>query len=48
MLSPGCEERGLFECPAEKCISQDLVCDGNEDCSDGSDEERCAAGSKSA
>ena len=30
-----------FLCPGGKCIPQDKVCDGSEDCWDGADEENC-------
>ncbi|KAF2888913.1 hypothetical protein ILUMI_17259, partial [Ignelater luminosus] len=30
-----------YECKSGECIEEDKTCDGNDDCSDGSDEENC-------
>ena len=35
---------GQFSCNNGKYVSQDLVCDGMNDCDDGSDESRCGTG----
>ncbi|XP_078605134.1 vitellogenin receptor-like isoform X4 [Branchiostoma floridae x Branchiostoma japonicum] len=31
----------MFQCGDKSCLSQELVCDGNEDCQDSSDEHNC-------
>ncbi|KAM4635676.1 complement component C7-like [Polymixia lowei] len=38
-LETGCEER--FRCTSGQCISQSLVCNGDQDCEDGLDERGC-------
>ncbi|XP_008322854.1 complement component C7-like isoform X2 [Cynoglossus semilaevis] len=39
-LNTGCGER--FRCTTGQCISQSLVCNGDQDCEDGLDERNCA------
>nr|AXB74599.1 complement component 7 [Planiliza haematocheilus] len=39
-LETGCEDR--FRCASGQCISQSLVCNGDQDCEDGLDERHCA------
>ena len=34
------EDKGMFKCKNKKCIEQDLICNGNNDCGDGSDERK--------
>ena len=36
-----------YQCYDQSCISNDLVCDGNPDCSTGEDEQYCGSGSQS-
>ncbi|XP_053401382.1 uncharacterized protein LOC123549404 isoform X2 [Mercenaria mercenaria] len=36
-----CADRGMFECQNHQCISTDLICDGTNNCADGTDEYRC-------
>ena len=33
-----------YECDSGECIDDDRVCDGTEDCSNGSDEDNCSGG----
>ena len=35
-----CDEEKMFKCSNKKCIEQDLICNGNNDCGDGSDERK--------
>ncbi|GAA6067479.1 basement membrane-specific heparan sulfate proteoglycan core protein isoform X1 [Tachysurus ichikawai] len=38
---PGPCRADQFTCQNGQCVSQDYVCDGDTDCSDGSDEQKC-------
>ncbi|XP_067107258.1 complement component 7b isoform X2 [Osmerus mordax] len=40
-LADGCGER--FRCGSDQCVSPSLLCNGDQDCEDGSDERRCDA-----
>ncbi|TSL61242.1 Basement membrane-specific heparan sulfate proteoglycan core protein [Bagarius yarrelli] len=40
---PGPCRADQFTCQNGQCVSRDYVCDGDTDCSDGSDEQNCAA-----
>ena len=33
--------RSFWKCPNEKCIPKNYVCNGEDDCGDGSDERNC-------
>lgn len=34
-------QRGMFKCNNDHCINNTLVCDGQNDCGDNSDEDKC-------
>lgn len=36
-----CDTKEYFPCNNGVCVKKHLVCDGDEDCADGSDERRC-------
>ena len=36
-----CESKSSFQCDNGKCVSKDLVCDGDNACEDESDEKNC-------
>lgn len=38
---PLCNE-GKFECDNKRCIAESFVCDGDNDCTDKSDEKNCS------
>jgi hypothetical protein len=40
-LSTSCPNDSDFQCFNGKCLSQTKVCDGKQDCKDGSDEDNC-------
>ena len=41
MFFKGCESRGMVSCDGARCIPGRYICDGENDCDDGSDEALC-------
>ena len=41
ILAPDSCPEGTFQCSDGKCISKSWLCDGENDCSDGEDEQNC-------
>jgi hypothetical protein len=41
-VSDGCKGANMFQCNTDICINETLVCNGENDCGDYSDEEKCS------